>query len=100
VHLIDKEDGAIDGIPEVLLHKQYAIPWIELITCKIEEICVMILVGLINAQIFAKNDPINTPGQIQSPKSNIAAVAKPSGSQTGATLWGVEARIREHCPVP
>jgi len=38
VHLIDKEDGAIDGIPEVLLHKQYAIPWIELITCKIEEI--------------------------------------------------------------
>jgi Mlc titration factor MtfA (ptsG expression regulator) len=38
VHLIDKEDGSIDGIPEVLLHKQYAIPWIELITYKIEEI--------------------------------------------------------------
>ncbi len=38
VHLIDKEDGAIDGIPEVLMHKKYAIPWMELITYKIEEI--------------------------------------------------------------
>jgi hypothetical protein len=70
------------NIPEVV---PIAIPK----PCKIEE----------NAQIFAKNDPINTPGQIQSPKSNIAAVAKPSGGQTGATLWGVEARIRENCAV-
>jgi hypothetical protein len=80
------------NIPEVV---PIAIPK----TCKIEEICVMILVRLINARIFAKNDPINTPGQIQYPKSNIAAVAKPSGGQTGVTFWGVEARIRENCAV-
>ena len=30
VHLIDKMDGAIDGVPEVLLQKQYTIPWLEL----------------------------------------------------------------------
>jgi MtfA peptidase len=38
VHLIDKTDGAIDGIPEVLLNKQYTLPWINLIAKKIEEI--------------------------------------------------------------
>ena len=38
VHLIDKTDGSIDGIPELLLEKQYAIPWIDLINKKIEEI--------------------------------------------------------------
>ncbi|TND06977.1 MAG: hypothetical protein FD123_3441 [Bacteroidetes bacterium] len=38
VHLIDKMDDTIDGIPETLLHKQYAIPWISLIEKKIEEI--------------------------------------------------------------
>lgn len=30
VHLIDKSDGVIDGIPENLLNKQYVIPWIDL----------------------------------------------------------------------
>lgn len=38
VHLIDKTDGAIDGIPENLLGKQYVLPWVNLIKIKIEEI--------------------------------------------------------------
>jgi len=38
VHLIDKSDGSIDGIPSALLEKQYAIPWIDLINKKIDEI--------------------------------------------------------------
>jgi len=38
VHLIDKSDGKIDGIPELLLDKQYVIPWIDLINKKIDEI--------------------------------------------------------------
>jgi len=38
VHLIDKMDGSVDGIPSVLLEKQYAIPWIDLINKKIDEI--------------------------------------------------------------
>lgn len=38
VHLIDKADGAIDGIPELLLRKQYTLPWIKLISDKIHEI--------------------------------------------------------------
>jgi Mlc titration factor MtfA (ptsG expression regulator) len=38
VHLIDKADGSIDGIPSMLLEKQYTIPWIDMISKKIEEI--------------------------------------------------------------
>ncbi|PLX17610.1 MAG: peptidase [Salinivirgaceae bacterium] len=38
VHLIDKADGAIDGVPALLLERQYAIPWIDLINKKIDEI--------------------------------------------------------------
>ncbi len=38
VHLIDKMDGTVDGIPEVLLEKQYVIPWIDMIERKLEEI--------------------------------------------------------------
>lgn len=38
VHLIDKTDGVIDGVPELLLDKQYVIPWIDLINKKIDEI--------------------------------------------------------------
>ena len=38
VHLIDKADGNIDGIPELLLEKQYTLPWFDLIQKKIEEI--------------------------------------------------------------
>ncbi len=38
VHLIDGADGTIDGIPSLLLEKQYTIPWIDLITKKMDEI--------------------------------------------------------------
>jgi hypothetical protein len=38
VHLIDKADGSIDGIPSLLLEKQYSIPWIDLILKKMDEI--------------------------------------------------------------
>ncbi len=38
VHLIDKTDGAVDGVPKALLQKQYTIPWLDLINRKIEEI--------------------------------------------------------------
>ncbi len=30
VHLLDKTDGATDGIPELLMDHSYALPWIEL----------------------------------------------------------------------
>lgn len=38
VHLIDKADGAVDGLPELLLAKQYTLPWMDLIKKKIDEI--------------------------------------------------------------
>lgn len=38
VHLIDKRDGAIDGIPSALLDKQYIIPWIDFMDKKLDEI--------------------------------------------------------------
>jgi Mlc titration factor MtfA (ptsG expression regulator) len=38
VHLIDKQDGRVDGLPVLLLEKQYAIPWIDMIRQKIDEI--------------------------------------------------------------
>jgi hypothetical protein len=38
VHLIDKTDGAIDGIPEVLLQKQYLMPWLSLMHEEIKAI--------------------------------------------------------------
>lgn len=38
VHLIDKLDGKVDGIPEVLLCRQYTIPWIDLMNKKMDEI--------------------------------------------------------------
>ncbi len=30
VHLLDKEDGAVDGLPEALLERQYSLPWLNL----------------------------------------------------------------------
>ena len=30
VHLIDKDDGSVDGVPEELLEKKYIIPWLHL----------------------------------------------------------------------
>jgi Mlc titration factor MtfA (ptsG expression regulator) len=38
VHLIDKTDGAVDGIPEILLDKQYVLPWLSLMQTNIERI--------------------------------------------------------------
>lgn len=38
VHLVDKTDGAIDGIPESLLSKQYVLPWLNLMHQTIKRI--------------------------------------------------------------
>jgi Mlc titration factor MtfA (ptsG expression regulator) len=38
IHLIDKTDGSIDGIPSVILDKKYIMPWLQLMRRKIEEI--------------------------------------------------------------
>lgn len=38
VHLLDKEDGTIDGVPSALLDHQYSLPWLDLIHTKMEEI--------------------------------------------------------------
>ena len=36
VHLLDKEDGAVDGLPEALLNRQYIVPWLELMNQNME----------------------------------------------------------------
>ena len=36
IHLIDKADGQVDGIPAALLERQYVIPWVDMIERKIE----------------------------------------------------------------
>ncbi|GGH20966.1 zinc-dependent peptidase [Sphingobacterium alkalisoli] len=38
VHLIDKADGAVDGIPEYLIHKELMEPWIKEMDQTIQEI--------------------------------------------------------------
>ena len=38
IHLLDKEDGSIDGVPSVLNGKAFAVPWIKLIEAKTKEI--------------------------------------------------------------
>ncbi|MEO8721391.1 MAG: zinc-dependent peptidase [Ginsengibacter sp.] len=38
VHLLDKEDGDVDGSPEALLQKKYNSKWIELVNTNIENI--------------------------------------------------------------
>lgn len=38
IHLLDKEDGTIDGIPSLLNGKAYAVPWLNLIRSKITQI--------------------------------------------------------------
>jgi Mlc titration factor MtfA (ptsG expression regulator) len=38
VHLIDKTDGEVDGVPEYLMNKQYLLPWINLMHKNIKEI--------------------------------------------------------------
>jgi MtfA peptidase len=38
VHLVDKTDGDVDGVPEVLLNNQYVLPWLDMVHKKIKEI--------------------------------------------------------------
>jgi len=38
VHLVDKSDGDIDGIPEALLNKKYIVPWLQLMQEEIKQI--------------------------------------------------------------
>lgn len=38
VHLLDKADGNVDGIPETLLGREYAVPWLELVRTEIQKI--------------------------------------------------------------
>jgi hypothetical protein len=38
VHLIDMADGAADGLPEILLQKQYSLPWLDMLYKKTKEI--------------------------------------------------------------
>ena len=38
IHLIDKTDGAVDGIPEFLLSKKFVLPWIQLMQREINQI--------------------------------------------------------------
>jgi Mlc titration factor MtfA (ptsG expression regulator) len=38
VHLLDKADGLVDGLPEALLERQYALPWMKLMQEKIKGI--------------------------------------------------------------
>jgi MtfA peptidase len=38
VHLLDKSDGAVDGIPSNLLAHEYTLPWVKLMREKIQEI--------------------------------------------------------------
>lgn len=38
VHLLDKADGNIDGIPQIFLHQPFILPWLDLIRKKMDEI--------------------------------------------------------------
>lgn len=38
VHLLDKEDGDVDGLPQALLEKQYTLPWLNLVAKEIQAI--------------------------------------------------------------
>jgi len=38
VHLVDKTDGSVDGIPEFLLERKYILPWLDLMHKNIRKI--------------------------------------------------------------
>ena len=38
IHLIDKEDLSIDGVPKILLENHISLPWVEFVRKKIDEI--------------------------------------------------------------
>jgi Mlc titration factor MtfA (ptsG expression regulator) len=60
VHLLDKSDGVIDGIPNNLMQKQYVIPWIDLMNQEMDA-------------IYARTSDINPYGGTN--KSEFFAVA-------------------------
>jgi Mlc titration factor MtfA (ptsG expression regulator) len=49
VHLIDKSDSVIDGVPSLLLEKQYTIPWLDMLDKEIDA-------------IYKKNSDVNPYG--------------------------------------
>ena len=38
VHLLDMADGAVDGLPEILLANAYALPWLQVIKAEVKKI--------------------------------------------------------------
>lgn len=38
VHLVDKSDGSVDGIPEILMQRQYVLPWMKAMQKEIKKI--------------------------------------------------------------
>lgn len=54
IHLLDKEDGVIDGIPGTLHGKQFSLPWLELIRKKTSEI----RKGKSDINEYAATDPV------------------------------------------
>lgn len=38
IHLLDKSDGDVDGVPEVIMEQQYVIPWLNLMHEEIRDI--------------------------------------------------------------
>lgn len=38
VHLVDKTDGAVDGVPEVLMQQAYVLPWLQAMQQEIKKI--------------------------------------------------------------
>lgn len=38
IHLVDKDDGATDGIPEILMKHAYVVPWLQIIKEEMENI--------------------------------------------------------------
>jgi len=38
IHLVDKDDGATDGVPEILMKHAYVIPWLQIIKEEMENI--------------------------------------------------------------
>ena len=38
VHLVDKTDGAIDGVPSVIMDQEYILPWLQMIHHEIQKI--------------------------------------------------------------
>lgn len=38
VHLVDKTDGDVDGVPEVLMQHQYVLPWLDLVHKNVKDI--------------------------------------------------------------